>query len=105
MRCELHGRLADDGKCDVCEGRGLWEGIERPTYENKTMSSIMTPSQLKHFVEETGSYFFTRDSMKFFGDTMRNYGVRSKPVQVVTVSGDIVECWELYRRRPVKNGL
>ena len=26
-RCELHGELADDGLCDVCEGRGLWEGV------------------------------------------------------------------------------
>ena len=26
-RCKLHGELADDGLCDVCEGRGLWEGV------------------------------------------------------------------------------
>jgi len=23
--CTFHGKLADDGKCDVCESRGLWE--------------------------------------------------------------------------------
>lgn len=22
--CTLHGKLEDDGKCDVCESRGLW---------------------------------------------------------------------------------
>lgn len=36
----------------------------------------MTPSELKANVEIRGSYFFTRKSMKFFGDTMKNYGVR-----------------------------
>ena len=24
-KCPLHGKLAEDGKCDVCEGRGIWE--------------------------------------------------------------------------------
>ena len=73
----------------------------------------MTPSELKRHVEQTGSYFFTRDSMKFFGDTMGNYSVR--PVVVRTHYGDDgngfdpagheVEAWELYRKRPVRHGL
>lgn len=25
-RCALHGPLASDGKCDVCEARGIWDG-------------------------------------------------------------------------------
>jgi hypothetical protein len=55
----------------------------------------MTPSQLKAKVEQgKDSYFFTRDTMKFFGDTMRNYGVRSNG-----------NSWELYRKKPVKYGL
>lgn len=54
----------------------------------------MTHSELKYQTRETEPYFFTRDTMKFFGDTMANYGVRS--------AGD---CWELYRKRPVKHGL
>jgi len=68
---------------------------------------IRTASDLKHHVEQNGHepYYFTRSSMAFFGDTMRNYGVRSKPVDVTTPSGDTVKCWELYRRRPVKHGL
>lgn len=54
----------------------------------------MPPSQLKYKVQETGSYFFDRSSMKFFGDRMSNYGVRSAG-----------ENWELYRKRAVKHGL
>jgi len=63
----------------------------------------MTPSELKAHVEQgTESHFFTRATMKFFGDNMKNYGVRSATIE--TDSGP-VECWELYRRRPVKHGL
>jgi hypothetical protein len=58
----------------------------------------MTPSELKYNVEQTGSHFFDRSSMRFFGDTIRNYGVRQ-----ATVNG--IEAWELYRKRPVKHGL
>ena len=60
----------------------------------------MTPSDLKYRVTKAnpGSYFFSRDTMKFFGDTMRNYGVRTDEVRSI-------ECWELYRKRPVKNNL
>lgn len=64
----------------------------------------MTPADLKYYVEQTGSYFFERSSMKFFGDTMANYGVRSKPVTVETWD-DPVMCWEMYRKKPVKHGL
>ena len=57
---------------------------------------IKTASDLKCHVEQFGNerYFFTRETMRFFGDTMRNYGVRD--------NGD---SWELYRRKPVKHGL
>lgn len=63
----------------------------------------MTPSELKYNVEKTGSNFFSRDSMKFFGDTMANYGVSS--ATVTENDDEVTECWELYRRRPVKHGL
>ena len=75
----------------------------------------MTPSDLKYHVEQTGQepHFFDRATMRFFGDTMRNFGVRR-----VTVSGYSDEinpetgkyeirkfdCWELYRKRAVKHG-
>ena len=75
----------------------------------------MTPSDLKYQVKNRGedSHFFSRRSMKFFGDTMRNYGVRKASVktnwntegQYIEGEGVAVECWELYRRRPVKLGL
>jgi len=54
----------------------------------------MTPAELKRLTYGTNPYFFSRSTMKFFGDTMKNYGVRS--------TGDN---WELYRKRPVKHGL
>ena len=60
-----------------------------------TFDRIKTASDLKGFAENAGSYFFTRKAMAFFGDTMRNFGVRHLP-------GGIVE---LYRRKPVKHGL
>ena len=74
----------------------------------------MTPSELKHNVEISGNepHFFTKDTMKFFGDTMSNYGVRSATIKtyddtVVNGKYEIVEIevWELYRKRPVKHGL
>lgn len=72
----------------------------------------MNASELKYHVEKTGSYFFTRDSMKFFGDRMSNYGVRQTEITTNYDSNDnyvenglTVKVWELYRRRPVKHGL
>lgn len=55
----------------------------------------MTPSRLKYNIIGANSetHFFDRATMKFFGDTMGNFGVRSAG-----------ENWELYRKRPVKHG-
>lgn len=66
----------------------------------------ITPHELKHLVENhrTETHFFTRESMKFSGDTMRNYGVRAQPITVQTYHGPVL-AWELYRKRPVKHGL
>ncbi len=64
-----------------------------------------TASDLKYHVQETGSCFFDRSSMKFFGDTMANYYVSANPVNITTSSGVKHLCWELTRRRPVKMGL
>ena len=72
----------------------------------------MTPSELKYHVEKTGEYFFSRSSMKFFGDSMKNYGVRSATIicnydekDQYHAEGIITEVWELYRKQPVKKGL
>jgi hypothetical protein len=62
----------------------------------------MNKTELKEKVEATGSHFFERDSMKFFGDTMKNYGVRSASVETHTQG--VVDVWELYRIHPVKMG-
>lgn len=66
----------------------------------------ITASELKQRVNARGteSYFFTRSSMKFFGDTMKNYGVRG-PIKIDTYTEKDVEVWELYRRKAVKGGL
>ena len=63
----------------------------------------MKPSELKYKVEQAGNspYFFDRKTMKFFGDTMKNYGVRK--CSVLTNSQISYDCFELYRKRPVKN--
>lgn len=58
----------------------------------------MTASQLKAKLDARGSKWFSRENMKFAGDTMRNFGVRS-----ATVDG--VDCWQVYRKNPVKHGL
>lgn len=67
----------------------------------------MTPSDLKrqYEINVPEGHYFERSSMKFFGDTMSNYAVPSKPVAVKTLSGDVVKCWELRRKKPVKHGL
>jgi len=70
---------------------------------------IKTASDLKYMVRISGNsrYFFDRKSMKFFGDTMKNYGVRKARINAYGENGEIitVEAWELYRRQPVKGGL
>lgn len=60
----------------------------------------MTASSLRanHEAYHPDSFFFSRGTMKFFGDSMKNYGVRKIPANGGTV-------WELYRKRPVKYGV
>ena len=67
----------------------------------------MTPSQLKakHLELNPESLYFTRDSMRFFGDTMSNYRVPAKPVIVETILGERFTCYELQRKRAVNGGL
>ncbi len=74
----------------------------------------MNASELKANVEHNGHdrLFFTRDTMKFFGDTMKNYGVRATTIRYTEWVGDeptgrtvYLDVWELFRRRPVKHGM
>ena len=56
----------------------------------------MNASELKYKHEEhfPESFFFSKKAMQFFGDTMKNYGVRSFNENT----------WELWRKNPVKYG-
>ena len=65
----------------------------------------MTPSELKHQYQthNPNGHFFDRQTMTFFGDRISNYGVRAATINTWSAEG--VEVWELYRKRPVKNGL
>lgn len=69
----------------------------------------MSPSELKYnYNQKVGGYYFTRSSMKFFGDTMKNYGCRKVVVPVMDYSVEElkqVTVYELYRKNPVKHGL
>jgi hypothetical protein len=60
--------------------------------------NIKTVYDLKAIVESQGSYFFTRKTMRFFGDTMRNFGMRKTKYKDV-------DCFEVYRKQPVKHNL
>ena len=76
----------------------------------------MTPSELKalYYRGNPDGHFFDRKTMTFFGDTMRNFGVRG-PLRVLhwwaedgntwLAEPRVISVWELYRRRPVKHGL
>lgn len=57
----------------------------------------MTASELKrkHLQAFPNSHFFDYQAMRFFGDTMKNYGVLSYDEKT----------WMLYRKKPVKGGL
>jgi hypothetical protein len=56
----------------------------------------MTFSELKyqHELNNPGSFYFTVDTMRFFGDTIANYGVLTHD-----------DSYELHRKKPVKHGL
>lgn len=73
----------------------------------------MNVSELKAKIESRGteSHFFDRKTMRFFGDTMRNFGARKVVIKsqfdssgTYHENGIEREVWELYRKRPVKAG-
>jgi len=65
----------------------------------------MTASELKYHVEQSGNepHFFTRSTMKFFGDRMSNYGCRETVID--TYNHKSLPVYELHRKKPVKMGL
>lgn len=72
----------------------------------------MTPSELKYNVLKNNpeSHFFDSDAMRFYGDTMRNYGVKLVLVELDDAFNEDgtrtrAKAYELYRKRPVKDGV
>jgi len=67
----------------------------------------MTASELKakHESHNPESKYFHRDSMRFFGDSMSNYGVRRATCRRSRQNATPIPGFELYRKRPVKHGL
>jgi len=69
----------------------------------------MTPAELKSLYEENEegrALFFTRETMRFFGDTMTNYKVSR--VTVIDKYGEKPtqqDAYKLFRKQPVKHGL
>ena len=75
-------------------------------FRSLKMAKKLTPSELKHLVSQgKDSHFFERSTMAFFGDTMKNYGVRSYLAPVTKSSGVTHICYELYSKHPVKHGI
>ena len=72
-----------------------------------TKRNKLTASDLKfHYEQAQGGHFFDRGSMKFFGDTMSNFGVRAQTEFVQTYSQEEpIECYVLYRRKKTSKGM
>ena len=73
----------------------------------KTQVQVKTASDLKYLYEQSNpdGHFFDRKTMKFFGDRMKNYGVRKVRLQSENRPDEVFDGYELYRRKPVKDGL
>lgn len=54
-----------------------------------------TPADIRAASLAAGHHFFDRQTMQFFGDTMRNFGTRTDDM------GRVI----LYRKRPVRHAL
>lgn len=66
----------------------------------------MNQYDLKRKVMQTAhsSHWFSRENMKFSGDTLANFYVKAKPVEIEDTSGNKRMCWELQRVRANKRG-
>jgi len=58
--------------------------------------NIKTVGQLRDYISDTGSKYFNYATMRFFGDTMRNYKFCFNAE---------LDAFVLIRRKPVKGGL
>jgi hypothetical protein len=66
----------------------------------------MTASELRRQYERHNpqGLFFSKNNMRFAGDTMSNYYVPAKTVKIRRINGGIFTCYELQRRKAVKGG-
>lgn len=66
----------------------------------------MNASELKfkHELHSPESFYFSRDTMKFFGDTMSNFAV-VKCAAIIDETGELVPVvYVLSRKKPTKKG-
>ena len=78
-----------------------WETVG-PEYFGSVIKNV---SDLKLYLELVhDSVFFARENMRFFGDTMKNYGLK-KNVVIEDIQGEERTVFELRRKNAVKNGL
>ena len=70
----------------------------------ETTGPCPSPSQLKamYYDVSPDGHYFDRETMRFFGDTMANYGTRYVKVEQ---HGQLRTVIELYRKRPVAHGI
>ena len=57
----------------------------------------MTTHELKAKVDATGSHFFDRETLKFFGDTMRNFACGRNPIEITDKMGELRQVYALWR--------
>lgn len=67
--------------------------------------SAITVYELKRRYQraEPEGYFFDRKTMAFFGDTMKNYGVKMVLVNDLD-TGESFKCYALYRKAKTPKG-
>lgn len=64
------------------------------------MSKKMDKATLRYLVTQTGSNYFDRESMKFFGDTMANMACNSQPIEISNTLGEKKMVYGIWRKVP-----
>jgi hypothetical protein len=85
--------------CHTCHGRGY---STAPRGEPRALPVSKLRARIEANRHET--HFFSRENMRFSGDTMRNYGARG-PLKFRTNAGEECYVFELYRRKATRKGL
>jgi hypothetical protein len=62
----------------------------------------MTIHDIKYRHEQAGGHFFSRENMRAMGDTMRNFGCSSKPVEITHHDGTTSLAYRVWRKNPVR---